>query len=71
MTANTITQDDLWNDVYELGPEGDPSTIAPNVAVKLIALKIAQHGANGLGLTPYRERPFVVLESGNGNLPVQ
>jgi len=68
MPAN-LTPDDLWNAVYELGPEGDIASIRPEVAVKLIEFNIAEHGANGLQLTPYGQKAFVVLESGDGNVP--
>jgi hypothetical protein len=35
----------------------------------LIELKIAEHGANGLQLPPYGAKAFVVMESGDGNVP--
>jgi hypothetical protein len=67
MPAN-LTQDDLWDAVDILGTEGDVSAIAPVVAAKLVELKIAEHGANGLQLTPYGHKAFVALESGDGRV---
>jgi len=45
------------------------SDISPEVAAKLIELSIAERGADGLQLTPYGEKAFVVLESGDGSVP--
>ena len=67
MPAN-ITQDDLWNAVATLGTDGDVISIRTNVAAKLVELKIAEHGANGLQLTTYGKKAFVVLESGDGRV---
>ena len=69
MPANPLTQDELWNAVDTLGTDGDVTSIRTDVAAKLIQLKVAEHGANGLQLTPYGQKAFVVLESGDGNVP--
>jgi hypothetical protein len=68
MPANPITQVDLWNAVNTLGTDGDVTSIRTDVTVKLVELKIAKHGANGLQLTPYGKKAFVVLESSDGRV---
>jgi hypothetical protein len=69
MPAN-ITHDALWCALYELGNELGDSDISPEVAAKLIELSIAERGADGaLQLTPCGEKAFVVMESGDGNVP--
>jgi hypothetical protein len=68
MPANTITQDDLWCALYELGNELGDSDISPEVAAKLIELRIAERVYGSLQLTPYGEKCFAVIESGDGIL---
>jgi hypothetical protein len=68
MPAN-LTQDDLWSALDTLGTDGDIASIRPDVIDNLIELIIAEHGANGPQLTPYGEKAFVALESGDGSVP--
>ena len=69
MRANTVTQDDLWCALYELGNEMGAFDISPEVTAKLIELKIAERIDGTLQFTPYGEKCFVVMESGDGSVP--
>lgn len=66
-----ITQDDLRHALESIGTEdGETDKIAPPVVAKLIELRFVEIDSTGLPrLTDNGEHAFVVLESGDGNVP--
>jgi hypothetical protein len=66
-----INNKDLWGGLHAIGSEdGTADTLLPAVVAKLIELKIVELGPTGLPqLTPYGERAYVVMESGEGSIP--
>jgi hypothetical protein len=65
------TSEQLWDAIYHLGAEDlSADKIPPAVIAKLIELKMATLDSAGLPqLTPYGEKCYVVLESGDGIVP--
>jgi hypothetical protein len=65
------TSEQLWDAIYRLGSEdGTADKIQPAVIAKLIEFKIAEFGATGLPqLTPYGKKCYVIMESGDGEVP--
>ena len=58
----------LWATLYTLGAnDGEP--LNPACIYRLIDLGIAEMGDDGPRLTAYGERCFVVMESGDGEVP--
>jgi hypothetical protein len=65
------TTEQLWDAIYRLGADDlDSDSIPPEVIAKLIEFKMAELSATGLPqLTPYGEKCFVIMESGDGEVP--
>jgi hypothetical protein len=65
------TSEQLWDAIYRLGTADDPITDLSSEAVaKLVEFKIVQLSASGLPqLTPYGEKCFTIMESGDGVVP--
>ena len=65
------TSEQLWDAIDRIyNEDGTAATIAPAVIAKLIEFKMVELGATGLPqLTPYGEKCFTVMESGNGVVP--
>jgi hypothetical protein len=65
------TSEQLWDAIYRIGTEdGKADKIQPAVIAKLIEFKMATLSATGLPLlTPYGEKRFVIMESGDGEVP--
>jgi hypothetical protein len=65
------SSESLWDAVYRVGTEdGTSDKIEPAVVANLIKLKIVKLAANGLPqLTAYGEKCYVVMESGDGEVP--
>jgi hypothetical protein len=66
MTATQSEQ--LWSTLYTLGAD-DGEPLEHWAVTRLFELGIAQMGSNGRRLTAYVERCFVVMESGDGEVP--
>jgi hypothetical protein len=65
------TSEQLWDAIYRIGTEdGTADKIQPAVIAKLIEFKMVELSATGLPqLTPYGEKCFVIMESGDGEVP--
>jgi hypothetical protein len=65
------TSEQLWDAIDRINNEdGTADKILPAVVAKLIEFKMVELGATGLlQLTPYGEKCYVVMESGNGVVP--
>ena len=65
------TSEQLWDAIYRIGTEdGTADNIQPAVIAKLIEFKMVELNFTGLPqLTPYGEKCFVIMESGNGVVP--
>jgi len=65
------TSEQLWDAIYRLGTADDPTTdLSSAVVAKLVECEIVQLSASGSPqLTPYGEKCYVVLESGDGVVP--
>ena len=65
------TSEQLWDAIYHLGVEDlTADNIPPDVIAKLIDFKMVTLDTAGLPqLTPYGEKCFTVLESGEGVVP--
>jgi hypothetical protein len=62
------SSEQLWAAVYTLGADdGEPLDHA--AVTRLFELGIAEMGSDGPRLTAYGERCFVVMESGDGEVP--
>lgn len=65
-----LTSDDLWNGIDAIGKEDGAEKLPPAVVAKLIELGFVALSAMGLPwLTEKGERAYIVLESGDGEVP--
>ena len=64
------TSEQLWDAIERLAHEdGTADEILPAVIAKLIEFKMVELSASGLPqLTPYGEKCFVILESGDDSM---
>ena len=71
MEVKLPTSEQLWDAIDRIyNDDGSADRIAPGVIAKLIEFKMVELGATGLPqLTPYGEKCYVVIESGNGVVP--
>ena len=67
----STNSEQLWDAIYRIGSEdGTADKILPGVIAKLIEFKIVELSPTGLPqLTPYGEKCYVVMESGDGVVP--
>ena len=67
----STNSEQLWDAIYRIGSEdGAADKIPPGVIAKLIELKMVELSSTGLPqLTPYGEKCYVVMESGDGMVP--
>jgi hypothetical protein len=64
-----LRSEDLWGALYGIGID-DFIEARPEAIARLVELKIAELDDNGKPcLTPYGEKCFVVMESGDGEVP--
>src|SRR5262245_47651871 len=65
------TSEQLWDAIHRIGSEdGTADKIQPTVIAKLIEFKMAEFSATGLPqLAPYGEKCYVIMESGEGEVP--
>jgi hypothetical protein len=65
------TSEQLWDAIYRIGSEdGTADKIQPAVITKLIDFKMVELSVTGLPqLTPHGEKCFVIMESGDGEVP--
>jgi hypothetical protein len=65
----SVSSEQAWGDLYTIGAD-DGEELRPEAVAKLVELKIAEYADDGQPrLTPYGEKCFVVMESGDGNVP--
>ena len=58
----------LWGALYDIGI-GNANEAPPEAVTRLYELGIVEMGDSGPRLTPYGEKCFVVMESGDGEVP--
>jgi hypothetical protein len=64
-----VSAEQAWGALYTIGAD-DGEELLPEVVAKLDELNIAEDADDGQPhLTPYGEKCFVVMESGDGNVP--